>query len=128
MKLKDIIKTEKEIKKYGDEYGIDIVIENNLIRDVRIKTIAHFGNITCFEIMCNNVRAMGGYNNKKNIGYIIKSFIEIFELEEEDGIYLESIKNIPCRLIFDDVYRCIGFGHFMKDDFVLTHEFAKIDE
>ena len=55
----------------------------------------------------------------------LKAFIEMFELSREDGVYLTDIKNIPCRLVFDGD-KCVGFGHFMKDKFVLTEEFAKI--
>lgn len=124
MKLEDIIKTEKEIKEMG--YNI----ENNFIEEVDINTIEHFGNLTCFEIMCSNVCPMSGYNNIGNIGYIIRAFIELFDLSEEDGLRLTKIKNIPCRLIFEGGWgsRCVGFGHFMKNKFVLTPEFAQINE
>lgn len=51
---------------------------------------------------------------------------------DEDGVRLTSLKSIPCRLVFNGESgwgsRCIGFGHFMKDKFVLTADFAKIDE
>ncbi len=126
MKLKDIIKTEKEIKETGH------TIENNIIEEVNVNTIAHFGNTTCFEILCSNVAAMSCYNNTQNLGYIIRAFIELFDLSKEDGIRLSEIKNIPCRIICEGQggwgSRCIGFGHFMKDKFVLTDDFAKIDE
>lgn len=68
---------------------------------------------------------MSSYNNTGNLGYILKAFIEMFELSREDGVYLTDIKNIPCRLVFDGD-KCVGFGHFMKDKFVLTEGFAKI--
>ena len=119
MKLKDIIKTQKDIEEIGYK------IENNFIEDVNINTIAYFGNVTCFVIRCSNVSPMSSYNNTGNLGYILKAFIEMFELSIEDGVYLTDIKNIPCRLVFDGD-KCVGFGHFMKDKFVLTEEFAKI--
>lgn len=124
MKLKDIIKTEKQIEEMGYK------IENNLIEKVEINTIAHFGNLTCFEIACSNVYPMSSYNNINNLGYILRAFIELFDLSEEDGLRLTKIKNIPCRLIFEGGWssRCVGFGHFMKDKFVLTEEFAKVNE
>lgn len=123
MKLKDIIKTEQEIKETGH------AIENNIIEKVDVNTIAHFGNTTCFEILCSNVCAMSLYHNTPNLGYIIKAFIEFFDLSEEDGIRLSEIKNIPCRIICDGWgSKCLGFGHFMKDKFVLTEDFAKINE
>lgn len=123
MELKDIIKTKKEIEEMGYK------IENNFIEDVDVNTIAHFGNLTCFEIMCTNVCPMSGYNNIGNLGYIIRAFFEVIGLSEEGGLRLSEIKNIPCRLIFESGWgsRCVGFGHFMKDKFVLTSEFAQIN-
>lgn len=126
MKLEDIIKTEQEIKDMGHS------IENNIIEKVDVNTIAHFGNVTCFEIVCSNVCAMSTYNNTWNLGFIIRAFIELFDLSEEDGVRLSKIRNIPCRLIFEGSVgwgsKCIGFGHFMKDKFVLTEDFVKINE
>ena len=123
MKLKDIIKTQKQIEEMGYK------IENNFIENVDVNTIAHFGNLTCFEIICTNVCPMSGYNNIGNLGYIIRAFFEVIGLSEEDGLRLSEIKNVPCRLIFEGGWgsKCVGFGHFMKDKFVLTEEFAKID-
>lgn len=120
MELKDIIKRQKDIEEIGYK------IENNTIEDVNIDIIAHFGNVACFVIGCSNVFPMSSYNNTGNLGYILKAFIEMFELSREDGVYLTDIKNIPCRLVLDGG-RCVGFGHFMKDRFVLTEDFAKID-
>ena len=126
MKLKDVIKTEQEIRDMGHS------IENNIIEKVDVNIIAHFGNCTCFEIMCSDVCAMGVHNNTQHLGYIIKAFIELFDLSEEDGIKLSEIKNVPCRIISEGQggwgSRCVGFGHFMKNKFVLVDDFAKIDE
>ena len=128
MKLKDVVKTKQEI----DDIGYDIA--NNIITNVNINTIAHFGNSTCFEIACNDVYPMSCYNNLQNLGYILRAFIEFFELSEEDGLRITQIKNIPCRLIFESKNgciwgsKCIGFGHFMKDKFVFTEDFARINE
>lgn len=128
MKLQDIIKTKKDIDAIG--YSI----ENNIITNVNINTIAHFGNTTCFEIGCTDVYPMSCYNNTQNLGYILRAFIEFFELSEEDGIRITEIKNIPCRLIFESKNgctwgsKCIGIGHFMKDKFVFIEDFAKINE
>ena len=124
MKLEDIIKTKKQIEEAGYK------IENNFIEKVNVNTIAHFGNLTCFEIMCTNVCPMSGYNNIRNLGYIIRAFFEVIGLSEEDGLRLTEIKNVPCRLILEGGWgsRCVGFGHFIKDKFVFTEDFAKIDE
>lgn len=123
MKLKDIIKTQKQIEEMGYK------IKNNYIDYVNINTIAHFGNLTCFEIICMDVCPVSAYNNIRNLGYIIRAFIELFDLSQEDGLRLTEIKNIPCRLFYDRWgSKCIGFGHFMKDKFVLVDEFVEINE
>jgi hypothetical protein len=126
--LKDIIIKKAEI----DAVGWDVA--NNIITHIDVNTIAHFGNTTCFEIACSDVYPMSCYNNTKNLGYILKAFIEFFELSEEDGIRIRDIKNIPCRLIFESTNgctwgsKCIGIGHFMKDKFIFIQDLAKVDE
>lgn len=125
MRLSEIVKSEAQIKEMGHS------ISNNMIVAVDINTIAHFGNCTCFEIMCEDVFPLSGYNNTKNLGFLVKSFVELMGISREDGRRLSEIK-IPCRLVFEGKggwgNRCIGFGHFMKDKFVLTEHFVKIDE
>lgn len=125
MKLKDIVHTKTEIEALG--YSI----ENNMIELVDIDVIGHFNNSACFYICCSNVSPMCHYNNTSNAGYIARAFVDLFELTDDNGIRLSQIGNLPCRLIFDGSgwgSKCIGFGHFMKDKFVLTEDFAKIDE
>lgn len=128
MKLKDIIKKKSDIDAIGH------AIDNNIITHIDVNTIAHFGNTTCFEIACTNVYPMSCYNNTHNLGYILKAFIEFFELSEEDGLRIGDIKNIPCRLVFESTNgciwgsKCIGIGHFMKDKFVFVQDLAKVDE
>lgn len=123
--LKDIIKTEQQIKDLG--YSI----ENNIIEKVNVNTIAHFGNITSFEIYCKNVVPYSGYNNISNLGYIIQAFIELMDLSEEDGLRLDKITNVPCRIVCkgDGGWgsTVVGIGHFMKDKFVLSRDLAMIE-
>jgi len=126
MKLNDIIKTQKDIVADGNS------IENNIIETVDINVIAHFGNCPCLEITCSDVGCFQGYNNSRNLGFLIRAFYNLFELNEEDGLRLNKVKKIPCRLIFEGEggwgEKCIGFGHFMKNKFVYSKDFAKIDE
>ena len=126
MKLDDVIRTQKDIEKMGH------TIENNMIVMVGVDIIAHFGNAVCFTIQCENVNPMGCHQNLQNLGYVARAFIKLFDLSQEDGIFLQDIKHLPCRLVFEGPgtwgNRCIGFGHYMKDKFVLTDDFAKIDE
>lgn len=124
VKYKDIIKTEQNIKDLG------YAIENNIIEKVTVNTIAHFNNITSFEIYCKNVVPYSNYNNEDNLGYVIKAFIKLMELEKEDGVRLDEITNIPCRIVLEGEggwgSKAIGIGHFMEDKFVLCKDLAKI--
>lgn len=126
MKLKEILHTKAEIEQMGH------VIENNIIISVDIDVIGHFNNCSCFEIDCSNVTALCHYNNNANAGYLARAFVEMFDLSDDNGVRLRTIGNLPCRLIFENEggwgSKCIGFGHFMKDKFVLSDEFAKVDE
>ncbi len=105
------------------------VVENNVLKEVNINIIAHFGNVSCLELVCENVVPMSGYNNTQNLGFLLKNFVELLGIEQEDGIRLSAMKNIPIRLVFESPggvgSKCIGFGNFMKDKFVLTSEFSR---
>lgn len=117
--VKDIIHNEQYIKSQGYE------IENNVIKGVDINIIAHFGNIPCLTIMCENIYPYCNYNNMRGLGYLLKGFVEFFEKENEDGVMLSSIKNIPCRLVMNGS-RAYGIGHFMKDKFILFEDFSQL--
>lgn len=126
MNFNEIIKTEQDLKCSGYH------ITNNMIKSIDVDIIAHFGNCTCFEINCTDIHLMGVYNNTKSLGFLIRAFVKLFDLSQEDGIKLTNIKNVPCRLVFDGELswgaKCIGFGHFMKDKFVLIEDFVKIND
>lgn len=124
--VNDIIKTKSQIEEMG--YGI----ENNIIEKVDVNCIGHFGNCVTFEIQCKNVYAMCHYNNTANLGFIIKKFIELMGLTDEDGIRLSNIRNVPCRIVYADPHcsygsRCMGIGHFMENKFVLIDDLAKFE-
>lgn len=124
--VNDIIKTKRQIEEMG--YGI----ENNIIEKVDVNCIGHFGNCVTFEIQCKNVYAMCHYNNTANLGFIIKKFVELMGLTDEDGIRLSNIRNVPCRIVYEDSHcsyglRCVGIGHFMENKFVLIDDLAKFE-
>lgn len=122
--LKDIIKTEQQIKDMG------YTIANNIIERVTVDTIAHFGNITSLEIYCQNVVPYSGYNNIGNLGYVIQAFVELMGISEEDGLRLDKITNVPCRIVYQGEgwgAKAVGIGNFMKDKFVLCKDLAMIE-
>ena len=121
VKFKDSIHTAKELEDNG------YTLKNNMIVSARIEIIAHFNNTVALEIRGENINIYSLNFNTSNIGYMIRAFIMIIGAEKEDGVYLDEIVNYPVRLVFDKDNRCIGFGHFMKDRFILTEDFSNID-
>ena len=119
--VKDITHNESYIKSQGYE------LENNIIKNIDVNIIAHFGNITCLTIMCHNIQPYCNHNNIASLGYLIKAFVEFFEKENEDGVMLSTLKNIPCRLIMKGS-KAYGIGHFMKDKFILFEDLSQLKE
>lgn len=110
-------------------------IENNMVESVDVNIIAHYGNICCLEVYCKDVILINSYNNIGNIGYILREFIELLDIAREDGLRITDIKNVPVRLVYESCTdktmwgaKCIGFGNFMKDKFVLIKDLMKVKE
>lgn len=118
--LDNILFTKNELLKCG------FTIENNIIERIDVNCIGHFGNTISFEIICKDCCPYSGYDNSENLGTIVKAFLELFDISEEDGIRLSKIKNIPCRIIINSNNRICGFGHFMKDKFVFSNTFSTL--
>jgi hypothetical protein len=124
IKREDIIKTIKQIIADGNS------IENNIIIGSDIRCIGHFGNTVSLDIWATNCSLFHAYNNTDNIGWQIKALVELFDLTDEDGFLFSKFRNIPCRIITSGRFgsKVIGFGHFMKDKFIYTDDFAKITD
>jgi hypothetical protein len=124
--VKDITYNLNDIEKKG--YGV----ENNIIKEIDINIIAHFGNIPCLTIMCENIMPYGHYNDIHRLGYLLKAIVEFFGVDREDGIMLSRLKNIPCRIVFDGNDKnhwgdkAVGIGHYMRDKFILFEDFNKL--
>lgn len=125
--VKDIVLNLKQIEEKG--YSI----EKNVIKEVDIKIIGHFGNIPCLNILCENVVPYSYHNNISNIGYLLTALVDFFEVGRDEGISLLDLKNIPCRIIFDVSGKnyftktVVGFGHAYKDKFVLFNDFSQLN-
>lgn len=123
MKLDDIIKKESDILADNHE------IKNEMIRGADIAVIGHFGNLVSLSVWTGCCCLLHDHNNTRNLGLILKAFVELFDLTDEDGFCFSKIKDIPCRIISDGWgSKVLGFGHFMKDRFVYTEDFIKITE
>ena len=120
-------RTEKEIREKMGECHI----ENNVIEDIDIRIIAHFGNTVSLDLLCHNIRPLPLYNSTNNIGYIIRALIVLLGKEREDGINLSALKGTPIRIVFNGETKFSGksvaIGHYMKDQFVLIEDLMKAD-
>ena len=124
MKLNDILITKAEVENDGHQ------IDNEMIGGAQISVIGHFGNAVSLNIWTGCCCLIHDCNNTGNLGTLIKAFVELFELTEEDGFdFVKKIKNLPVRIVSDGWgTKVIGFGHFMKDRFVYTEDFLRITE
>lgn len=100
--------------------------ETNIIRYIDIKVLGHFDNAVALDMLCDNICPLPLCNSTGNIGYIIKTLIELLDLELEDGRSLSSIKDIPIRIIFNSSNKFLGkaiaIGNAKKNKFVLIDE------
>ena len=126
--VKDITYCLKDIEEKG--YGV----ENNIIKGIDINIIAHFGNIPCLTIMCENICPYGQYNDIARLGFLLTAIVEFFGVGREDGVMLSELKNIPCRLVFTGHgeshwgEKAVGIGHYMKDKFILFEDFNELSD
>ena len=123
MKLNDILITKAEVENDGHQ------IDNEMIRGAEISVTGHFGNAVSLNVLTGSCCLLHDCNNTENLGILIKAFVELFELTEEDGFIFTKIKDLPVRIVSDGWgTKVIGFGHFMKDRFVYTDDFLRITE
>lgn len=102
-------------------------IENNVIKDIDVEIIAHFGHVVSVNMLCDNIRPLPLYNSTHNVGYIIRVLVWLFDKEQEDGISLKELIGTPLRIVYVN-NRAIALGHFMKDRFVLIDDLMKVEE
>ena len=119
---KDIVKTQMQLETQG------YYIENNMITSIDLNVIAHFGNITCLEMFFTNCALFSDCNIGGLLPDVLKAIVEVLEIENEDGLRISKIKNIPCRIVTkgEGFGKVVGFGHFMKQKFVLADDLIKM--
>lgn len=115
---KDIVKTEQQLKESG------YCIQNDIIRSIDVNIVGHFNNVTTLEMILDDCCLFSQYNIGSLFPFIMKAIVEILELTDDDGIRISKMKNLPVRIVIDgDGWgNVIGFGHFMKDEFILVEE------
>lgn len=117
---KDIVKTQSDLKNYH--------IENNMIEFIDVNIVGHFGNIMTLTMAFQNCCLFSQYNLGNLIGTVLKVIFEVLELTEDNGLCLSKVKNVPVRIVSENSWgsKVIGFGHFMKDRFVLVEDVIAI--
>lgn len=132
--MEDVNRAEDKYIRFKEIIAKGYCVENNIV-SFDVEVIGHFGNAVSLIIAAKNIIPYSAYNNTANIGYILKYLVELLGIEEEDGLRLSQIKNIPVRLIFDCKdststfgAKCIGIGNFMEDKFVMFDVLAKMDK
>ena len=117
---KDIVKTQSDLK--------DHHIENNMLEAIEINVIGYVGNLTTLEMFFTNCCLFSQYNLGNLIGTVLKVIFEVLELTEDNGLRLSKVKNVPVRIVSENSWgsKVIGFGHFMKDRFVLVEDVIAI--
>ena len=112
---KEFIYSQKEIEEKG------YIIKNDYLESIRIKVEGHFGNCPSLILFFSQC-VLGGYNNTIKLGKIIHTLYYVLDQIDDDGLYLDELKNVPVRLIFEGDgnigSKCVGFGNFMLDRFV----------
>lgn len=117
----DIIVHEDDILSRGYQ------IKNTMIEEAAVSVDGHCGLAVCLRIFCKGFSIISSRNNTGNIGYLIQVLVSMLgDAGDETRTLNEFLYQKPCRVILDGK-NCIGFGHFMKDIFVYTEDFLKID-
>ena len=117
------MKTYKDIVKRKPDLG-SMQIENNMIDSIEINVVGHFGNIVTLDMFFTNCCLFSQYNLGGYLGDVLKVIVEVLDLTDDNGVCVSKIKNVPVRIVSESGCgsKVIGFGHFMKDRFVLVED------
>ena len=84
-------------------------------------------DITTFEMWFKDCCLFSDYNIGGLLPFILKAVVEILEISSDSGTRISNVKDVPCRTIFTSkLGRVIGFGNFMKDEFVFADDLIKL--
>ena len=124
-KPKDIFMDKAHIELAYRDNPQEIVYENNVLVKAGININGHFGNIVSLDLRFTNSSICGCHNNTSNIGHMIKACIEVLS-KTDDNAKLDSLNGTPVRVVRIGS-QAIGFGHFMKDQFLMVNDLVMYD-
>ena len=104
--------------------------EDNYIEEIDVEITAHFGNCVSLYLICDAVRPIPLWSSTSNIGYIIKTFVELLDASMEDGLYLQKLKGRKIRIAYEGKHKFIGksiaLGHPYKDKWIIITDLMKV--
>lgn len=88
---------------------------NEQVKKAGYYYIGHFGRGN-LQIDFTNCRIAICFENQHKIFDLL---LKIFDVDSEDGVYLQSIEGKYCRVILDDNFKIQALQHIVKDDNVI---------
>lgn len=108
------------------------VTANAMLEKVDFNIIGHFGNIPAFYARVKLAGGMmqlgGGVNNISNAGIIMQALVELLDAQEDDGVFLSDIKDLPIRVVFKGglLGKAVAVGNYLEDKFILLDDLYKL--
>lgn len=115
------MKTWVDIAKRQRDLSEEYTVENDYLESLEIKIIGHFNNATTLAMWFTRCCLFDGHNLGGGISEVIRVIVESLDLTEEDGLLMSDVKRVPVRIVINGG-RVVGFGHFMKDRFLLAED------
>lgn len=104
-------------------------VEDNVIEELDVKIIPHFGHCVSLVMHCNSVSPIPTYNSTGNIGYIIQLLAQLFNLRE-DGTSLQELVGRRLRIVYNKkemyVGRAVAIGSPLRDRFIFIEDLMTI--
>jgi hypothetical protein len=104
-------------------------IRDAVMEKVDIQLIPHFGYLPCFYPRFNIGCPISIHNNISNLGFILHTFMQLFNLRE-DGVYISEWTDQRARLVYDtsDPLRnnCVAIGHPWEDKFIFIADLMAV--
>ena len=106
---------------------------NNIIDDVEIVCLGHFGAMLTLELkMRKHWNVFGLCNATANCGLILRELAIFFDVVEEDGSdVIDALRGQPCRVLELFTAQIVKpehtfIGRFMDDSFIWAADQAKL--
>ena len=120
-------------RKFEGEPAERWTLSNNLIKDVKLDCVGHFGGAIVLDLVFQEWFSLYGLiNTTANIGLVLRELALFLGVVEDDRIdVIKALKDQPVRLFVlnytDRSAAELAFiGHFMEDKFIWFADLANI--